>query len=48
MLTIICGEDSIESRRYFTDQQRLLKEKDFEIVNVDYYQVLELDETGAS
>src|SRR3972149_4710810 len=48
MLTIICGEDSISSRNYFTDQQRLLKEKDFEIVNVDYHQVLELDETGAS
>ncbi|MFA6016493.1 MAG: hypothetical protein WC744_00175 [Patescibacteria group bacterium] len=48
MLTIICGEDSVESRRYFTDQQRLLEEKDFEIVNVDYHQVLELDETGSS
>lgn len=48
MLTIICGEDSVESRRYFTDQQRLLREKDFEIVNVDYHQVLELDETGSS
>jgi len=48
MLTIICGEDSVESRRYFIDQQRLLKEKDFEIVNVDYHQVLELDETGSS
>jgi len=48
MLTIICGEDSVESRRYFIDQERLLKEKDFEIVNVDYHQVLELDETGSS
>ncbi|MFA6081753.1 MAG: hypothetical protein WC741_05125 [Patescibacteria group bacterium] len=48
MLTIICGEDSITSRNYFTDQQRSLKEKDFEIVNVDYHQVLELDETGDS
>ena len=48
MLTIICGEDSVESRRYFIDQQRLLKEKGFEIVNVDYHQVLELDETGNS
>ncbi|MEK7495476.1 MAG: hypothetical protein AAB788_02380 [Patescibacteria group bacterium] len=48
MLTIICGEDSISSRNYFTDQQRLLKEKDFEIVNVDYHQVLDLDETGSS
>ncbi|MFA6532666.1 MAG: hypothetical protein WCT22_01555 [Patescibacteria group bacterium] len=48
MLTIICGEDSIASRNYFTDQQKLLKEKDFEIVNVDYHQVLELDETGDS
>lgn len=48
MLTIICGEDSISSRNYFTDQQKLLKEKDFEIVNVDYHQVLDLDETGSS
>ena len=48
MLIIICGEDSISSRNYFTDQQKLLKEKDFEIVNVDYHQVLELDETGSS
>lgn len=48
MLTIICGEDSVESRRYLTDQQRLLKEKDFEIVNLDYHQVLDLDETGSS
>lgn len=48
MLTIICGEDSISSRNYFTDQQKLLKEKDFEITNIDYHQVLELDETGSS
>lgn len=48
MLTIICGEDSIASRNYFIDQQRLFKEKNFEIVNVDYHQVLELDETGSS
>lgn len=48
MLIIICGEDSVESRKYYTDQQRLLKEKDCEIVNVDYHQVLKLDETGAS
>lgn len=48
MLTIICGEDSIASRNYFIDQQKLLKEKDFEIVNVDYHQLLELDETGGS
>lgn len=48
MLTIICGEDSVTARNYFTDQQKILKEKDFEIVNVDYHQVLELDETGAS
>jgi len=46
MLTLICGEDSVASRNYFTDQQKYLKEKDFEIVNVDYRQVLELDETG--
>lgn len=48
MLTIICGEDSIASRNYFTDQQKILKEKNFEVVNIDYHQVLELDETGAS
>lgn len=48
MLTIICGEDSVASRNYFTDQQKILREKDFEIVNVDYHQVLELDETGSS
>jgi hypothetical protein len=48
MLTIICGEDSVESRRYYTELQRTLKEKDFEIVNIDYRQVLELDETGSS
>jgi hypothetical protein len=48
MLTIICGEDSVASRKYFTDYQLLLKEKDFEIVNIDYHQVLEIDETGAS
>lgn len=48
MLTIICGEDSISSRNYFTDQQKILSEKEFSIVNIDYHQVLELDETGAS
>ena len=48
MLTIICGEDSISSRNYFTDQQKVLSEKEFNIVNIDYHQVLELDETGAS
>lgn len=48
MLTVICGEDSISSRNYFTDQQKILKDKDFEIVNVDYHQVLDLDETGSS
>lgn len=48
MLTIICGEDSNSSRNYFIDQQKLLKEKNFEIVNIDYHQVLELDETGSS
>ncbi|MCK9427008.1 MAG: hypothetical protein M0Q21_13340 [Ignavibacteriaceae bacterium] len=36
------------SRKYLTDQQQLLREKDFEIVNADYHQVLELDETGSS
>jgi len=48
MLTIICGEDSVASRNYFTEQQRIFKEKDFEIVNIDYHQVLELDESEAS
>lgn len=48
MLTIICGEDSVMSRKYFTDQQRLFKEKNFEVVNIDYHQVLDLDETGSS
>ena len=48
MLTIICGEDSIASRNYFTAQQKVFSEKNFEIVNVDYNQVLELDESEAS
>jgi hypothetical protein len=48
MLTIICGEDSIASRNYFLDQQKIFTEKSFEIVNVDYRQVLELDESEAS
>jgi len=48
MLTIICGEDSIASRNCFLEQEKILREKDFEIVNIDYHQVLELDETGSS
>lgn len=48
MLTIICGEDSISSRNYFLEQEKNLREKNFEIVNVDYRQVLELDESEAS
>ncbi|MBI5122854.1 hypothetical protein HZA75_03265 [Candidatus Roizmanbacteria bacterium] len=48
MLTIICGEDSISSRNYFLDQQKILAQKGYEIVNVDYRLVLELDETEAS
>jgi DNA polymerase III delta subunit len=48
MLTIICGEDSIASRNYFTAQQKLFSEKNFEIVNIDYHQTLELDENEAS
>lgn len=48
MLTIICGEDSIASRNYFTDQQKIFKEKNFDVVDLDYHQVLDLDETGAS
>ena len=48
MLTIICGEDSISSRNYFLDQQKIFTEKGYEIVNIDYNQVLELDESEAS
>lgn len=48
MLTIICGEDSISSRNYFLDQQKLFAQKGYEIVNVDYRLVLELDESEAS
>lgn len=48
MLIIICGEDSIASRNYFLDQQKVFSEKNFEIVNVSYQQVLELDESEAS
>lgn len=48
MLTIICGEDSIASRNYFTDQKKSLKEKNFETVDLDYHQILEMDETGSS
>src|SRR3990167_1788785 len=48
MLTIICGEDSIASRNYFLEQEKILREKDFEIINIDYRQVLELDESQAS
>lgn len=48
MLTIICGEDSIGARNYFTDLQKSLSDKEYEIVNLDYQQVLELDETGSS
>lgn len=48
MLTIICGEDSIASRNYLTEQQRLFIDRDFEVVNVDYNQILELDEFEAT
>jgi DNA polymerase III delta subunit len=48
MLTIICGEDSIASRNYFLDQQKIFAEKNFEIVNINYQLVLELDENEAS
>lgn len=48
MLTIICGEDSIASRNYFLDQQKIFAEKGYEIVTVDYRLVLELDESEAS
>src|SRR3989344_2687710 len=47
MLTIICGEDSIASRNYILDQQKIFREKDFEIVDIDYKAVLELDESQA-
>lgn len=48
MLTIICGEDSISSRNYFLGQQKIFIEKAYEIVNIDYRQVLELDESESS
>ena len=48
MLTIICGEDSIASRNYFLEQERIFKKKNFEIVNIDSKQVLELDESQAN
>ena len=48
MLTIICGEDSIASRNYFLNQQKIFTEKGYEIVNIDYRLVLELDESEAS
>lgn len=48
MLTIICGEDSISSRNYFLEQQKIFVKKGYEIVNVDYRLVLELDESEAS
>ena len=48
MLTIICGEDSISSRNYFLDQQKILIQKGYEIVNIDHRLVMELDESEAS
>ncbi len=48
MLTIICGEDSIASRNYFLEQQKIFTEKNFEIVNLDAKLVLELDDSQAS
>jgi len=48
MLTIICGEDSIASRNYFLDQQKIFSQKGFEIASVDWRLVLELDESEAS
>lgn len=48
MLTIICGEDSVSSRNHFLEQQKILIGEGFEIVNIDYHQVLELDESEAS
>lgn len=48
MLTIICGEDSIASRNYFLDQQKIFTEKGFEIADIDVKQVLELDDSQAS
>lgn len=48
MLTIICGEDSISSRNYFLEQQKIFTEKGFEIVNLDAKLVLELDDSQAS
>ncbi len=48
MLTIICGEDSVASRNYFLEQEKIFRDKNFEIGNIDYKQVLELDESEAS
>ena len=48
MLTIICGEDAISSRNYFLEQEKIFRDKNFEIVNIDYHQVLELDENESS
>ena len=48
MLTIICGENSISSRNYFLDQQKIFAEKGFEIADIDVKQVLELDDSQAS
>lgn len=48
MLTIVCGEDSIASRNYFLEQEKNFRGKNFEIVNVDYKQVFELDDAEAS
>src|SRR4030066_236078 len=48
MLTIICGEDSISSRNYFLEQQKIFIQKGYEIVNIDYRLVIELEESGES
>lgn len=48
MLTIICGEDSVTSRNYFLAQEEIFRQKNFEIVNIEYSQVLELDDSQAS
>ncbi|MEK7633404.1 MAG: hypothetical protein AAB437_01000 [Patescibacteria group bacterium] len=48
MLTVVCGEDSIASRNYFLEQEKYFREKDFEIVNLDVKQVLELNDSEAS
>jgi DNA polymerase III delta subunit len=47
MLTIICGEDSISSRNYFFNLKASFQNKDYETVNIDSQQTLELNDETA-